>query len=494
MSKSAESTKVLAGAAWRFAERITAQAVSFIVSVILARILMPEDYGIIAITTVFITICNVFVTSGFGMALIQKKDADNLDFSTILYFSFGFSLLIYALLYICAPIISSFYNEPILTNVIRIMSLRLPIAAINSVQQAYVARQMIFKKFFLATLIGTVISALIGIVMAVEGYGVWALVAQYLINSAVDTVVLGITIRWRPQARVSFQRLKSMLGFGWRILCSDLIHTVYSQLRSLIIGKRYSTDQLAHYNRGQQIPHLFVTNVGVAISTVLFPAMSAKQDDIEHIRHMIKRSISLGTYVMMPLMAGLAAVARPLITLLLTDKWIGAVPFMQLACLEFCIEPWANANLQALKARGESKTYLRMEFLKKAFAFFLLLVSIPFGVLAIATSGIIYTVVDVIIDTVAIGKYVGYGLFAQLKDILGNILMSIVLFFCVNAIEFLQLGIVVMLLVQICAGIALYLVLSLVTRNENLSYLVQLLKHYVRKVVYKCMNRKLIRK
>lgn len=475
MKSNIKSENVLSSMVWKFAERICAQMVTFIVSIVLARILTPNEYGIIAITTVFITICNVFVTSGFGVALIQKKDADELDFSTMLFFCFGFSILLYVALFFSAPTIAEFYSEPILTSVIRVMSLRLPIAAINSIQQAWVAKKMIFKKFFWATLIGTVISALVGILLAVNGFGVWALVVQYLVNAFIDTVALGLTIHWRPIMRVSIQRLRTMFRFAWQILCSDLLHTLYTQLRNLLIGKYYSTDQLAYYNKGQQIPHLFVTNLGVAVSSVLFPAMSAKQDNKEQLRSALKRSISTGTYFMMPMMAGLAAVARPLTVLLLTEKWIDAVQFIQLACLEFCVEPWASANLQALKAKGKGNEYLTMEVIKKIAAVGLLVSSIPFGVFAIVVSGVVYAYLDVLINTIVSGKYFEYGFFQQLKDITPNIIMSLIMFGIVSAVDIFGMSEGVTLVVQVCLGCMVYLIMSLITKNESFSYTLNML-------------------
>lgn len=458
---------ILSGMIWRFAERICAQLVTFAVSIVLARILMPEHYGVIAMTTVFVTICNVFVTSGFGMALIQKENADDLDFTTILVFGVSFSIALYALLFFAAPIVAGFYGEPVLVPVMRVMSLKLPLAAINSVQQAYVSRRMLFRKFFWATLIGTIVSAIVGIMMAYAGYGVWALVAQYLTNSIMDTIILGASLKWHPRIKFSNARLKNMLGFGWRILCSDLINTVYTELRNLIIGKKYSSEQLAYYNRGQQIPHLFVTNVGVAISSVLFPAMAHEQSDIGHLKQMVKRSSKVGTFVMFPIMAGLAVIAKPLVSILLTDKWLPAVPFLQMACVSYSFEPWSTANLQALKARGEAGVYLRLEVQKKSIAMLILICSVPFGVKALAASACLYSFIAIVLTSGKNKANIDYGFFEQLKDIMPNIVLTAMMAMCVFGISFLKLTVTYTLAIQVFVGMLVYVFLAAITKNEN---------------------------
>ena len=233
------TNKTLSGVMWKFGERISAQLVSTLVSIILARILMPEDYGVVALVTIFITICNVFVTSGFGTALVQKKDADDLDFTSVFYFGLFFSILLYVGIFFAAPLIARFYENEILTPVVRVMGLRIIIASINSVQHAYIGRKMQFRKFFIATLFGTIASGVVGVWLAYNGYGVWAIVAQYLTNVCIDTIVLAFVIKWIPKLRISFKRLKSLFSFGWKLLVSALIDTGYNELRSLIIGKKY---------------------------------------------------------------------------------------------------------------------------------------------------------------------------------------------------------------------------------------------------------------
>ena len=312
--------RVIINFLWRFAERCGAQLVTFLVSLILARLLEPEVYGTIALVTVLITILNVFIDSGMANALIQKKDADDLDFSSMFYFNIAVCCLLYLLMFLAAPLIAAFYEIPELTPVVRVLSLTLIISGLKNVQQAYVSRTMQFKRFFFATLGGTVGAAVVGILMAYRGLGIWALVAQQLFNTAVDTLVLWITVRWRPRRVFSFERLKGLLSYGWKLLVSALLDTVYNNIRQLIIGKLYTSADLAYFNRGKQFPNLFITNVNSSIDSILLPTMSREQDDKSRMKDLTRRAIKTSTYIMAPLMVGLACCAVPLIRFLLTDK------------------------------------------------------------------------------------------------------------------------------------------------------------------------------
>ena len=250
---------------WRFAERCGAQLVTFVVSIVLARILTPEAYGTIALVTVFTTILQVFVDSGLGTALIQKKNVDNLDFSSVFYFNFIVCLILYAGMFFAAPYIAMFYEDISLTAIIRVLSLTIIISGVKGIQQAYVSCNMLFKRFFFSTLGGTVFSAFLGIGMAYKGYGVWALVAQQLSNTAIDTLILWLTVKWRPQKKFSWIRLKELLAFGWKLLASSLLDTIYNNLRNLTIGKIYSSSDLAYYNQGDKFPKVIITNINTSI-------------------------------------------------------------------------------------------------------------------------------------------------------------------------------------------------------------------------------------
>ena len=351
--------------AWRFAERCGAQGVAFIVSIVLARILSPDTYGTIALITVFTNILNVFIDSGLGNALIQKKSADDVDFSTVFFFNILMCCMLYGGLFLAAPVIAGFYNDASLTPVIRVLGITLIISGIKNVQQAYVSRTLQFRKFFFATLGGTIGAAVLGIIVALNGGGVWVLVVQQIFNATVDTVILWFTVSWKPRLIFSIERLKGLFSYGWKLLVSSLLDTVYNNLEQLIIGKVYSNADLAYYNRGRQFPNFMVANINNSIDSVLLPVMSRAQDDKSHIKAMTRRSIKTSTYVMAPMMMGLAFCAEPIIRLVLTDKWLPCVPFMRIFCCTFMFYPIHTANLNAIKAMGRSDLFLKLEIEKK---------------------------------------------------------------------------------------------------------------------------------
>lgn len=271
---------VTKGLFWTFGERITAQLISTIVGIVLARVLDPEHYGIIAIVTVFITFFNVFVTSGFSSAVVQKKDVDDLDYDTAFYIGLIVAIIAYIILFFTSNFIADFYKMPDLGLVIKVMSIRLPLAALNATQQAYVRRKMEFKKFFIATSFGTIISGFVGIAMALSGFGVWALVTQYLTNTTIDSIVMWFVCGWKPKLQFSLKRAESIYSFGWKVLVSDLVATIEGDIRSLIIGKQFGSSDLAFFDNGKKYPALLVNNIDTAINKVMLPVYSQNQDNI----------------------------------------------------------------------------------------------------------------------------------------------------------------------------------------------------------------------
>lgn len=468
--------KVISGLFWRFAERCGAQGVSFAVSIVLARLLAPEIYGTIALVTVFTAVLQVFVDSGMGNALIQKKNADNEDFSTVFYFNMAVCCVLYLGMYIAAPSIAEFYNDRELTAVVRVLSLTLIISGVKNVQQAYVSRNMLFKHFFYATLGGTIGAAAIGIAMAYMGYGVWALVVQQVFNAAVDTVILWITVKWRPGRTFSLQKLKGLFSFGWKMLVSGLLDTVYGNLRQLLVGKIYSSSDLAYYNRGQQFPNFIVNNINSSIDSVLFPVMSSVQDDREKIKNMTRKSIKISVYVMAPMMMGLAFTAETVVRLVLTDKWLACVPFLRIFSVTCMFHPIHTANLNAIKAMGRSDLFLKLEILKKAVGLVLMISSIQFGVLAMAYSMLIGNVISQVINSWPNRKLLGYSYEDQIKDILPCILLAAFMGGCVYTITFLELSLMATLCMQVVSGALVYIVCSAILKMSSFLYLWDIVK------------------
>ena len=462
---------VLSNFFWRFFERIGAQVVGFVVSLILARLLDTQVYGTIALVTVFTTILQVFIDSGFGNALIQKKDADDIDFSTVFYFNIVICAVLYLMMWIAAPWISGFYNMSELIPVIRVLSLILIISGVKNIQQAYVTRNLLFKRFFFATLGGTIGAAAIGIWMAYRGYGVWALVAQHLFNAAVDTLILWITVKWRPKWCFSFSRLKGLFSYGWKLLVSRLLDTVYGNLRQLIIGKLYTPNDLAFYNRGRSLPDLFVTNINSSIDSVLFPTMSAEQDDRSRVKAMTRRSIITSTYIMAPLMMGLAACGEAVIGLLLTEKWLPSVPFMRIFCITYMFYPIHTANLNAIKAMGRSDLFLKLEIIKKAVGLTVMLSTMWFGVMAMAYSLLFTSVTSQIINSWPNKKLLDYSYGEQLKDILPGILLATAMGLLVHCVGYFGLNDWLTLIVQVTSGAFIYIAGSKLLKLESYEYL-----------------------
>lgn len=466
---------------WRFFERCGAQFVTLIVSIVLARILTPSDFGTVSLIMVFTTILQVFVDSGLGTALIQKKDADDLDFSSVFYFNFAICLILYLGMFIASPFIAKFYKDISLTPIIRVISLTIVMSGVKGIQQSYVSRNMLFKKFFFATLGGTLFSAVLGIGMAYAGFGVWSIVAQQLSNTAIDTLILWITVDWRPKRMFSWQRLKSLLSYGWKLLVSSLLDTIYNNLRNLIIGKIYTSSDLAYYNQGDKFPKVIVMNINASIDSVLLPSMSGEQENKERVKSMTRRAIKTSTYIMAPLMIGLLFCAEPIVRLLLTDKWLPCVPYLRIFCFTYMFWPIHTANLNAIKAMGRSDLFLKLEIIKKVVGLILLFITMRISVMAMAYSLIFSGILSQIINSWPNWKLLNYNYLEQLRDILPSICISVFMGVCVYFIGFLSLPTLLQLIIQVIVGAIIYIVASIVLKLEEFNYLFEMIKSFKKK-------------
>lgn len=471
MDDSMTKSKVLSGLFWKLMERGGTQGVQFFLQVILARLLMPKDYGILAIVAIFITIAGIFVQSGLSTALIQKKDVGEGDFSSVFYLSLLISILLYIVLFIASPAIAVFFAEPQLVWVLRIVSLTLLLGAFVSVQYAVIARKMQFKKLFYSSLGAVTISGTTGIAMAYSGYGVWALVGQQLINQLSIVIILWFIVPWRPGRFFSVQGLIILFSFGWKLLVSSLIESAYKNLSSLIIGRLYNTSMLGFYDKGRNIPGMIIINVNGSIQSVMFPAFAFYQDDRERVKSMMRRSITTGCFVIFPMMIGLAAVAEPLVVVLLTDKWLPAVPFIRIFCFGYALWPIHTANLQVINALGRSDIFLKLEIIKTFVGLGILMISIPHGIYAIAFSSIVNGIISSFINAFPNKKLLKYGYAEQLRDIMPSLLLSLAMGSVVFAISLLQLTPLFMLIMQIFAGIVSYVLMAALFRLECFYYL-----------------------
>lgn len=480
----ASGRSIISNVMWKFAERVLAQMVSLIVSIILARLLPPDDYGAVAMAMVFITIANVFVSSGIPTALIQKKNADELDFSSVFHFNLLISVFIYIMIFFSAGILAKFYNNEILEPVFCVLGLRIIVASVNSVQHSYVSRHMLFKKYFWSTLFGTILSGIVGLAMAYEGFGVWALVAQYMVNTSVDTVVLFITVDWRPKLIFSFRRVKELFKFGWKILFEALSNTLVGQFQNLIIGKVYTSSDLAYYTKGQQFPALVTNNIISSIGSVLFPAMANEKDDKKAVLYMLRKTVKVSSYVIYPMLIGLAAVSKQFISVVLTDKWIDTVPYLIAFCLLNLSSVGMIARHQALNGTGRSDVFMNEHIISRIIAVIVLLLTYKISILAILLGSSLSTIILTLIIAYTSKRYNGYSYKEQIADILptciGCLIMAVPVFF----MGYLRVPSGIKLALQVIAGMTIYFGYSYIFKLEELcickSYASMFLKKFGR--------------
>ena len=475
----------ISGLMWRFFERIGVQLITLVVSVILARLLGPKAYGEIAVTTIFITICNVFVTSGFGVALVQKKDADELDFSSVFYSSLVISIVLYVALFFSAPYIAEFFGIPVVGPVIQVLGIRLPISALGSVQNAFVDKNFLFKKFFYSTLSATILSAIVGIVMAFAGFGVWALVAKELTNIVVGKIALFFVTKWYPKLMFSWKRMKELLKYSWKILCAGLIYTAYNEASGLIIGKKYSSTDLAFYNKGKSWPQLIGDSIDGPVNNVLFPVLSKAQNEPARAKAMTRRAIRTSCYIMFALCAGLAAIAPTFVYVVLGEAWAESIPFMQIMCFVYAFLPVHSSNTQAIRALGRSDISLIQEIIKRAVGIGVLVATMWFGPIWMAVGTAFVTIVSAVVNAFPNKKLLGYGWIEQMKDILPYFGLVILMGAPVYAMNYLNLSLgwnmYLVLVLQVIVGIGLYIALSILFRLEIFKYLLNTIKEIFKK-------------
>lgn len=478
-NKETTSKKVFFGLIWMYLERFLAQGISLLVSIVLARLLLPDDYGVIAIVQIFISIANVFVGDGFASALVQKKECKDIDYSTVTIFSVSYSLVLYAILFFAAPYIAAFYENPLIVPIIRVMAIRLPIAGINTVQRAIVSRKMIFRKFFFATLGGTIISAVIGIMLAYMGFGAWALVAQYLSNCVIDTIWLSVSLHWFPRFKFSFESLKSVVSYGWKLLATSILTTAYSQSRSIIISKRYTSADLAYVVKSEQFPNILSNNINTSISQVLFPALSSYQDDGERLKQISRRAVQISSFIIAPMLIGLASISEELISLLLTKRWIDCVPYMQIYCLIYLLQPIQTAALQCMKAVGRSDYNLKLQILKSAFGLLTVFITLLYfdSVSAIVTSALVTEIFATVLNLPIVQKLIGYSIFEQLLDAATPILLSGTMFTVVQSLPIGNFGIVFRMILKIAVGATIYIILSVIFQRKQINYFITLIRN-----------------
>lgn len=444
------------GVVWTSVEKFSNLGIHFVVGLVLARLLQPSDFGAIALLTIFYTISNSFIDSGFGSALVRKQGRTETDFSTVFYFNIFISIVCYAILYASAPLISDFFRLPILCLVLRVQAVNLIFNAFIAVLNAKLLISLDFKAIAIRTLLSALISGIVGITMAYLGYGIWSLVFQTLTATFVNLVFVWSYCRWIPLWTFSFQSFKELGSYGSKLLAAGLINTIYDNLSPLAIGKFYTPKDLGFYNRGAELARVPNQSMLSVVQSVSFPVFSKIQDDDAHLISVYRKYIKIASMFLIFSSILIAALAKPIILLLLTEKWSEAIIYLQLFCMAVMFNHINTINLNLLKVKGRSDLFLKLEIVKKTISTIILISAIPFGVLAICISKIFYTQIAIVINTYYSGKLFNMGYISQVKDFIGYFFLSVLACLPAYLVTFINIPFIVQILLGLLFGVSIY--------------------------------------
>lgn len=468
--------KTLRGTVWSSVERFSVQGIAFVVMVIMARVLTPDDYGLVGMLTVFIAVSQSLVDSGFSQALIRKQERSELDNSTVFYFNIAVGAILYLILFLSAPLIAKFYDEPILIPLTRLISLSVLVNSFVVVQRALLTVKIDFKTQAKASFAAAVLSGAVGITMAYKGFGVWSIVWYQLTNLTTNVVLLWIFSKWRPKLIYSWQSFRELFGFGSRLAASGIIDTLYKNIYLIVIGKVFNASDLGYYTRAQQFAEFPSSNVSGIIQRVTFPVLCTIQDDDEKLLSVYRRFLRLAAFVVFPLMIGLAAVAHPFITLVLTEKWAFSAVLLQIICLNMMWYPIHAINLNLLQVKGRSDLFLRLEIWKKIIGVAILCVTVPMGLVAMCWGGLASSLIALVINTHYTGELINVGFFRQMRDLVPTFLYSFSMGIIVWTIVQFMPNDLLRLLVGVPVGILYYLSAARMTRSADLRELISFVK------------------
>lgn len=483
MTETDVKAKTISGIIWKLAERIGAQFVSLFVSIVLARILLPTDYSVVSIVAIFFAFANVLISGGLNTALIQKKNSDSEDYSTVLFASTALSIVLYGALFLCAPLIADIYSQDILVPIIRVMGISLPITSIKSIWCAYISSNLLFKKFFWATIGGTVISAIVGVILAINGAGAWALVAQQMTNTTIDTVILICTTKVPLVFRFSVRKFKSLFKYGWKVLVSSIFGTIYTEVVPLVIGMKYKAADLSFYTKGRSFPSLISSTTTNTISSVIFPSLAKFQNEKERLLSYTRWFVRLSSFVVFPIMLGFLAVSDNFIKVVLTEKWLPASPYIKIFCITCMFDVIHVGNCETIKAMGRSDIYLVMELIKKTSYFITIVVFVycANSPQSLAMAFLVCAAIAIIVNSIPNKKLIGYKFMYQLEDLLPNLLTAIIMCVCVLLVDTVQLGNILTLVVQVLVGALVYIGLNVIIKSSSLLCIFALLKERILK-------------
>ena len=447
--------KTVHGVSWSLVDNVASSGISFSVGIVLARILSPAEFGILGMITVFIAVSNSIVESGFSSALIRKTDASDIDYNTVFYFNLLLGIVLYVILFLCAPAISTFFNEPVLIPVTRVMGTVLIINAFSIIQRTLLEKKVDFKTQAKISLIASVVSGMIGIGMAVKGFGVWSLVGQQVSKQLLNSIFLWTYNSWRPERIFSGKSFKELFGFGSRLMISGLINTIYKNLYYVIIGKFYSAPQLGQFTRAELFSTIISGNMTNVVQRVSYPVLSSIQDEAERLKQAYRNVIKTSMLVSFALMMGLAAVAKPLILVLIGEKWLPAVVFMQIICFGEMLYPLHAINLNMLQVKGRSDLFLRLEVIKKFFTILPIGLGIFYGIEFMLWGSVIVSFIAFYLNSYYSVQLVNYSTWTQIKDILPAFLVSLVVAATMWSVTLLNFPVVITLVVQCATGLVL---------------------------------------
>lgn len=460
--------QAVSGVAWTSVERFSQQVIQFVIGIAIARVLAPSDYGVIGMTAIFFAVATTFVDSGFGSALVQKKDRDEVDYSTCFYFNVVVGLLLYAVLWLASPAIAGFYRTPVLCNVIRVLGLTLLVNSLSISQTAKMTAEMRFKEMAVISIVTQLVTGAIGLYLAYAGWGVWALVFQQLASSVARLLTMELFLRWRPRLVFSMASFKHMFSYGSKILCSSLINTVYDNLYTLVIGRTFSAKDVGFYNRGNQFAVLPTNTVLSIFMKVAFPLMAQVQDDAERLKVAYMKFLRVPIFILYPMLFGLIALAKPLILVLLGDKWLPAVPLLQVLCIGSFFDPLTHINLNILYVKGRTDLVLRLELVKKPIAFILLFSMIPLGLWWLCFGRAIYGFVAYCFNCYYTGKFINFGFWRQMYYNVPVVLKSGIMGLLCYACLFVFDQPSAQLLAGVIVGVVSYFAIALITKDETL--------------------------
>lgn len=460
-------SKTIGGVGWSFADNIFNQGITFLVGLVLARLLTPEEYGLIGIITIFIAIFNSIVDSGFSNALIRKNDVEAVDYNTVFITNMVLSIVLFFTMFFTASAIAEFFSQPLLEPLTKVMASIVIVNAIAIIPRTIFVKRLDFKTQTKISLIASLTSGVVGIIMALAGFGVWSLVAQQISRQLLNTIFLWIWSRWYPKLQFSIQSFKELFGFGWKLLVSGLIDTIWKEIYQVVIGKCYSAETLGQYTRAQQFGSIFSSNLTIVVQRVSYPVLSEIQDDKKRLKYAYKKVIKVTMLVTFCCMLGLAAVAKPMILVLIGKQWLPAVPLLQIICLNMMLYPLHAINLNMLQVQGRSDLFLKLEIIKKAIAAVPLVLGIFVGIYWMLWSSVITGFIAYYLNAYYSGKFLDYSIWEQIKDIFPSFVVASVMAIIVLCLTFINLSSFVLLMIQLVVGGILVIILCEIYRLDS---------------------------